>query len=90
MDLTCPGCKSPMETVNEADIKVDRCAHCGGVFLDKDELNVLATGMSGNIEYCSIDDKEAPSRNRTSKLATQPWIPCLSFREVMSTKCKPC
>ena len=22
MDLTCPGCKSPMETVNEADIKV--------------------------------------------------------------------
>ena len=58
MDLTCPGCKSPMATVKDTDIWVDRCTRCGSVFLDKDELNVLATGMSGNIEYCSIDDKK--------------------------------
>jgi Zn-finger nucleic acid-binding protein len=44
-----------METVKEPDITVDRCAACGGIFLDKNELNVLATGMSGDIEYCSID-----------------------------------
>jgi len=39
----------------EADITTDVCPKCGGVFLDKGELNVLATGMTGDIEYCSID-----------------------------------
>jgi Zn-finger nucleic acid-binding protein len=58
MDLICPGCTSPMARVKDTDIWVDRCTRCGGVFLDKNELNVLATGMSGNIEYCSIDDKK--------------------------------
>ena len=58
MDLTCPGCKSRMARVKDTDIWVDRCTSCSGVFLDKNELNVLATGMSGDIEYCSIDAKK--------------------------------
>lgn len=58
--LKCPSCNSTMEKVKEPDITVDRCSKCGSTFLDKGELNVLATGMAGNIEYCSVDDEENP------------------------------
>ena len=44
-----------METVSEPDIQIDLCPKCGGRFLDKGELDALATGMVGEIEYCSID-----------------------------------
>jgi len=47
-----------MEVNREADIVTERCPKCHGIFLDKGELNVLATGHSGNIEYCSIDHEE--------------------------------
>ena len=55
--LKCPNCKSDMREVKEPDITFYRCKECGGVFLDKGELNILATGMAGNIELCSIDDE---------------------------------
>jgi Zn-finger nucleic acid-binding protein len=47
-----------MARVKDTDIWVDRCTRCAGVFLDKNELNVLATGISGDIEFRSIDDKK--------------------------------
>ncbi len=53
---TCPACGTPMKRVTEPDFTSDRCPHCGGIFLDKDELNVLATGLAGDIEYCSLDE----------------------------------
>ena len=53
--LRCPNCKTIMERHPEPDVTIDVCPSCGGTFLDKNELNVLATGMSGDIEYCSID-----------------------------------
>ena len=53
--MKCPTCKTPMDQVSKTDIAIDVCPKCGGTFLDKSELNVLATGLAGNIEYCSID-----------------------------------
>lgn len=55
-DILCPNCKIKMERVVEPDIAIDRCPKCRGNFLDKKELNILATGMAGDIEYCSIDE----------------------------------
>jgi Zn-finger nucleic acid-binding protein len=51
-----------MRAVEEADITVDECTACGGVFLDRGELNVLATGMAGDIEFCSREKGELPDR----------------------------
>jgi len=45
-----------MRYVREPDIATDTCEACGGLFLDCGELNVLATGISGDIELCSIDE----------------------------------
>jgi len=53
--LACPACGSAMETLSEPDIEIEVCPECGGRFLDKGELDALATGLAGEIEYCSID-----------------------------------
>lgn len=52
-ELICPGCQSKMDKIEHPDITIDQCSNCGGTFLDKGELNVLATGMAGDIEFCS-------------------------------------
>jgi len=38
------------------DITTEVCPKCEGVFLDRGELNILATGIKGDIELCSIDN----------------------------------
>jgi Zn-finger nucleic acid-binding protein len=52
---------------NQPDFSLDECASCGAVFLDRSELNALATGVSGNIEYLTADSSEEsdvfPKRN---------------------------
>lgn len=60
--LRCPNCKSEMTKVKEPDITIDRCEKCGGVFLDKGGLNILTTGMAGDIEFCSIDQETHKDR----------------------------
>jgi len=47
-----------MDKIKHPDITIDRCPNCGGTFLDKGELDVLATGMAGDIEFCSIGREE--------------------------------
>jgi Zn-finger nucleic acid-binding protein len=39
--LECPFCKTPMEKINRADVTVDRCPSCQGVWLDKGELDKI-------------------------------------------------
>jgi Zn-finger nucleic acid-binding protein len=53
----CPQCQTAMQKEVDPDITTDVCPSCGGVWLDKNELNALASGMAGDIEYCSIDEK---------------------------------
>jgi Zn-finger nucleic acid-binding protein len=39
--MRCPKCGHEMAEEELAGIKVDRCAHCGGVFFDAGELDLL-------------------------------------------------
>lgn len=55
--LQCPACGNPMERIEEPDMTFEKCSECGGLLLDKGELNTLATGMAGNIEYSSVDSE---------------------------------
>ena len=43
-----------MQQVREPDFTIDVCPSYGGRFLAKAELNALATGLSGDIEFCSV------------------------------------
>jgi Zn-finger nucleic acid-binding protein len=41
MTLTCPKCSSEMKSYERNRILVDQCTGCGGLFLDKGELEQL-------------------------------------------------
>ena len=36
--MKCPKCGMDLQEIELHGVKVDQCAHCGGVFLDKGEL----------------------------------------------------
>ncbi len=44
--LTCPACATPMRVVQRADVQLDRCTGCKGVFLDNGELEKLIALMT--------------------------------------------
>ena len=40
--MHCPKCGMEMHEVRYRDLDVDTCFSCGGIFLDKDEIDVIA------------------------------------------------
>ena len=40
--LSCPRCAKPLAAVSYQDVTVDQCPACGGVWLDRGELEALA------------------------------------------------
>ena len=40
--MTCPKCGAPMTKEIQQTVVYDKCSGCGGVWLDKDELEALA------------------------------------------------
>lgn len=41
-EMVCPKCLGRMRTVERNDVVFERCVECGGVFLDRGELEQLA------------------------------------------------
>lgn len=41
--LTCPKCASEMRNYERNQVHVDQCTGCGGLFLDRGELEALVT-----------------------------------------------
>jgi Zn-finger nucleic acid-binding protein len=39
--MNCPACGNAMIALELADVEVDHCVHCGGVWLDTGELELL-------------------------------------------------
>ena len=50
--IKCPRCGSDMDEVAVEHVKVDRCAECGGIFLDKGELEILTHAKSVGFFKC--------------------------------------
>jgi hypothetical protein len=50
-ELLCPKCQAPMNQIERSGVTIDRCTECGGVFLDRGELERLETaeapGLTG-------------------------------------------
>jgi hypothetical protein len=47
--MACPRCSAAMTEVALEHVKIDRCIGCGGVFLDKGELELLTHAKSGGL-----------------------------------------
>jgi Zn-finger nucleic acid-binding protein len=58
--LKCPNCSGSFVIVKEPDIEYEKCPTCNGVFLDEGELNLIATGLAGDVElyYIKTDEDE--------------------------------
>lgn len=59
--MDCPGCGEEMEVEAHPDMEFEACPGCGGVFLDPGELNALATGLAGDIEFWSVNAEHPDS-----------------------------
>jgi len=93
--MICPNCSTEMETIRDPDFTREVCPQCHGVFLDKNELNAMATGMAGNIEYCSIDEdfhKDKFATRYCPKCAGRVMrkINLLSFSDLIFDFCPQC
>jgi len=58
--MNCPNCGARMRTDSEPDIKIEKCDACGGIFLERGELDALVTGLAGDVEFCAFDDELPP------------------------------
>jgi Zn-finger nucleic acid-binding protein len=47
-EMKCPRCHTKMMTVKRSGINVDECTGCGGVFLDRGELEQLMAAEDGH------------------------------------------
>jgi hypothetical protein len=47
--MKCPRCDAAMQEVDLRHVKVDRCTRCGGVFLDRGELDILSHSKIGGL-----------------------------------------
>jgi len=70
-ELLCPKCQAPMRVVERNGVTVERCTECGGIFLDRGELERLtrAEGEYNEREYAGYrrdddDDDDDDFRER--------------------------
>jgi Zn-finger nucleic acid-binding protein len=94
-NLVCPSCGQEMKELIADDIATDVCDACGSVFLDKTELNTLATGMAGDIEALSIDKDlhaEQLPRRACPKCPDQPMkkVNLLRVSDIVFDHCPLC
>jgi Zn-finger nucleic acid-binding protein len=47
--MYCPKCGGQLAETRKGDVMVDTCAGCGGVFLDKGELDLLLSQSKGTV-----------------------------------------
>lgn len=92
--MKCPNCNNDFKVIKYPDITYEECSACGGIFLDKNELNVLATGESGNIEFCSIDyDKHSdkfPERICVKCSTKMIKVNLLEMSDIIFDYCEKC
>jgi Zn-finger nucleic acid-binding protein len=69
-ELVCPKCLGRMHTVERSGVVFERCVECGGVFLDRGELEQLAwaetTYYRRRPDY-DDDDDDGEERRRYGK-----------------------
>lgn len=58
----CPVCNIEMQVKSSPDFNMDECSQCRGIFLDKSELNAIATSLAGDIEHMTADDIDNDDR----------------------------
>ncbi len=64
--MQCPKCEIEMDEVRKLEVIIDHCSHCGGIWLDRGELDKIReaeAGYANEREYG--DDSEHSSHHHT-------------------------
>lgn len=62
--LVCPVCQGAMKEINRNGVLIDTCTQCRGVWLDRGELEKLATVVGGTEERSFLGSALPPQRDR--------------------------
>lgn len=57
-ELKCPKCQAPMRSYERSGVTIERCSECGGVFLDRGELERLTQAEGDYLRRSTDDDRE--------------------------------
>ncbi len=52
--MNCPRCKRPFGTRKVGQTEVEACDRCGGLFLDRGELDRVAAPHQGDLEFSTV------------------------------------
>ncbi|NLH41246.1 MAG: zf-TFIIB domain-containing protein [Planctomycetes bacterium] len=65
--MDCPACKKAMITLELADVEIDHCISCGGIWLDNGELELLmdAPEQAGRLLRSFQQDDATDEQPRT-------------------------
>jgi Zn-finger nucleic acid-binding protein len=64
--MNCPTCGSAMVTLELAEIEIDHCVHCGGIWLDTGELELLMDDPR-KAKHLLDSFQEAPATSEPSR-----------------------
>lgn len=63
--MNCPVCRKPIIVLEVDRVEVDHCVHCGGVWLDGGELELLLDGAANRDELlAAMTPAEADEQSR--------------------------
>lgn len=62
--IYCPKCSADMAPLRRNGVVIERCTDCGGVFLDRGELEKIMAGERRSIETWDDDDDDYRDRDR--------------------------
>ena len=91
----CPQCES-QEMREEVihGLKVHICDKCGGLWLDKGELNGVAHPIEGDLEYCSTDhfaeDRVSDVKCPVCKEEKMVKVNFIHYTDIILDYCKKC
>jgi len=65
--VDCPVCKNAMITLELAEVEIDHCPDCGGIWLDAGELELLLDDRDGAVRLLDSFSVDARSTEKPRK-----------------------
>ena len=93
--MICPRCKATLVKENREGVDVDVCRSCNGMWVHKNQLNILLKESGGDVEMCSIDDnphddKFPVIKCRECEDETMKKINFLDYSDIIMDYCSSC
>ena len=71
--LTCPKCGSDMRQYERNRVLVDQCTGCGGLFLDRGELERLTAAEAEWHQSPPVQPQQRPPQQRQPQYGQEPY-----------------